>query len=257
MDNSIRFAILAVMKILPIRTRRLLPPQDDLFDVLSNSLAGALLTPQEEDILFITSKVASIHQGRCVPIKEVEDKDALIIKEANAVLKSKCQSGILVGIEHAMVNPFAGIDESNANGHYILLPKEPNKFAQKVRKYIIDRFNISKFGVIVVDSSFLPMRSGSVGISIGFAGLEPLRRYVGMQDIFGKELKMSSANIVDSLSALAVMYMGEGSEQTPFVLMQGVEGVEFTDKDKSTELTDLEFGDSFCAFLELFTWKKK
>ncbi len=239
------------MQILPIKTRKLLPPKDDLFAVLDESLPEL----NDGDILFITSKIVSIHQGRCVPIGEVKDKNELIRQEADAVLESDCQGGIIQGIKHNMVNPFAGVDESNADEHYILLPSEPNKFAHKVRKYLIVRFNLPVVGVVVVDSAFLPLRSGSVGISIGHAGLAPLRSYDGKQDIFGRDLEMSKTNIVDSLAGAAGMYLGEGDEQTPLVLMRGVDGVEFTDKDKSTELTDLPFGDSFCAFLKLFKWK--
>lgn len=245
------------MEILPIKTRKLLPPKDDLFAMLDGPPAGGLPELKDGDVLFITSKVVSIYQGRCMPTSEAEDKDALMREEADATLESECQKGILVGIKHNMVNPFAGIDESNANGHYILLPEEPNKFAQEVRKYLTARQDLSELGVVVVDSTFLPMRAGSVGISIGLAGLKPLRDYVGKQDIFGRDLKMSKTNIVDSISALAGMYLGEGDEQTPLVLMRGLGGVEFTNEDKSAELVDLEFGDSFCAFLNLFKKETK
>ncbi len=239
------------MQILPIKTRKLQPPQDDLFAALDESLPELM----DGDILFITSKVASIHQGKCVPTSEVQDKDSIIREEADAVLESECQRGILIGIKHNMINPFAGVDESNADGHYILLPEEPNKFAQEVRKYLTQKFNLTVAGVVIVDSAFLPLRSGSVGISIGHAGFAPLRSYDGKQDIFGRDLEMSKINIVDSLSGVAGIYFGEGDEQTPLVLMRGIEGVEFIDKDKSAELTDLPFGDSFCAFLNMF--KKK
>ncbi len=241
------------MQISAIQTRKLLPPQDDLFSVLDESLQSL----RDRDILFVTSKVVSIHQGRCVEIDSVQDKNELIMKEADAVLSAECQQGILVGVKHNMVNPFAGVDESNVNGYYGLLPEDPDAFAQDIRNTLMQKFELSNFGVVIVDSSFLPMRAGSVCMSIGFAGIEPLRAYDGKQDIFGRDLEMSKLNIVDSLSAMAGVYFGEGGEQTPLVLMSGVSGVEFTNKDKSDELTDLKFGDSFCAFLNLFKKKTK
>ncbi len=237
------------MEILPIKTRKLLPPKDDLFSVLDESIPKL----QNKDILFVTSKVVSIHHGRCLLINEVKDKDELVRREADAMLKSEHKDGISLGIKHRTINPFAGLDESNGDGYYILLPEDPSKFAKQLHKYLTTRFNLVAVGVVVVDSVFLPMRAGSVGISLGFAGFEPLRNYDSKQDIFGRELEMSSTNIVDSLAATAGIYFGEGSEQTPIILMRDIEKVEFTNEDKSAELTSLDFDDVFYAFLKLFT----
>jgi F420-0:gamma-glutamyl ligase len=46
------------MQFIPIKTRPLLPPKDDLFDVLDTYVTGI----QDGDIIFITSKILAIHQ---------------------------------------------------------------------------------------------------------------------------------------------------------------------------------------------------
>lgn len=238
------------MQILPIRTRKLLPPQDDLFSVLDDSLPEL----KDGDVLFVTSKIASIHQGYCVPMSEIDSKNKLIQQEADAVLTGTETSELPIGIINNTVNPFAGVDESNGNGYYILPPQDPNKFAAELRSYLTTWRGhvVDTIGVVIVDSVFLPMRAGSVSVSLGFAGIEPLRSYTESLDIFGRELQMSNTNIVDSLSAMAGIYFGEGNEQTPLVLMRNVEGIEFTNKNKSGELTNLPHGDVFEKFLKMF-----
>jgi len=48
------------MQWIPIKTRTLFPPQDDLFAVFDESLVDV----QEGDIVLVTSKVLAIYQGR-------------------------------------------------------------------------------------------------------------------------------------------------------------------------------------------------
>jgi F420-0:gamma-glutamyl ligase len=66
------------MQFIPLKTRPLLPPHDDLFTVLHESLTEV----QDGDIVFITSKIVAIHQGRCISTKNIAKKD-LIKQEAD------------------------------------------------------------------------------------------------------------------------------------------------------------------------------
>lgn len=67
------------MLIKAIKTRVLVPPQDDLLTVLKDSLPEL----KEKIILAITSKVVSIWQGRCLPKSKYPEKDKLIVAEAD------------------------------------------------------------------------------------------------------------------------------------------------------------------------------
>ena len=50
-------------------------------------------------------------------------------------------------------------------------------------------------------------------------------------DIFGKNLEVTQTNLVDALTASAVVVMGEGSEQTPLAVISETSNVEFVDKN--------------------------
>ena len=59
-----------------------------------------------------------------------------------------------------------------------------------------------------------------MGRSIGYAGFEPLKSYVGKKDLFGRKSRFTQSNIADALAASAVVVMGEGNEQTPVAILR-------------------------------------
>ncbi len=222
------------MEIFPIKTRKINPPKDNLFEVLNNYCPEL----KEKDILLITSKVVSIHQGRCLPTKLVKNKDNLIKEEADAYIDRNNVPGkhAVLTIKNNTLIPSAGIDESNANQYYILWPNNPQKEAKKIYQHLKKRFSIKNIGVIITDSRTIPLRYGTIGISIGFYGIKPLKNYIGEKDIFGRKLKMTKSNIVDALAAAGVLVMGEGEEQTPMALIRNANFVKFTNRDNYREL---------------------
>jgi len=217
------------MKITPIKTRPFLPPKDDIFDLLDQSINQL----QEGDILFITSKVVAIHQGLCEKIEEVPNKDDLIKQEAQySIDRSKCPGGyVVLTIKDGFLIPTSGIDESNSNGYYVLFPKDSSKIAKEICEYLKQKFKIQNLAVVITDSTSRPLKKGVTGFATGFYGLKPLKSYIGQKDIFGREIKMSQLSIVDSLSSIAVMYMGEGDECTPFLKISNCSKVEFTQEE--------------------------
>lgn len=211
------------MQFIPIKTRILQPPQDDLFSVLDESLNGVV----DGDIIAISSKIVAISEGNCVPVGSIE-KSELVKKEAELLIPRSYWSSPLTVKHNAFIGT-AGIDESNANGHYILLPKDPFQSAKKIQSYLKDRFNIKNVGVIITDSHSAPLRRGALGISIGYFGFAPTINYVGREDLFGREMKIEVGNIVDALAAGAGVVMGETDECQPVVIIRGVPNVTFTD----------------------------
>src|SRR3989344_9033933 len=126
------------MIIKPIKTRPLLPPQDDLLEVLSTSIKSL----KEKDIVVITSKVISIWQGRCVPVSEVKSKDELVAAEADKYLPRKEGWLVMHTIKDNIFIPFAGVDESNANGHYILWPKNSKQVAKDLWQWFRKKYKV-------------------------------------------------------------------------------------------------------------------
>lgn len=216
------------MIINPVKTRQFMPPKDDLFALIRESIPQG--RPLEGSIFVITSKVVAIAEGRCIKIDESVDKYALVKKEADEYLsKDKMPPGysFVLTIKKNILMPTAGIDESNANGYYILWPKNPFVSAKTIYTFLKKEFKVKKIGVIISDSHTTPLRFGTMGIAISFWGFNPLKDYRGSKDIFGRTLKFTQGNIADSLAAAAVVTMGEGKERMPMAVIEDVPFVQF------------------------------
>jgi len=209
------------MQIEGIKLRRLTPPKDSLRD----ALRAAKLRLREGDIVAISSKVVSIDEGACVPIDSIE-KRKLIEQEADWYYRtphSRYRS--VFTIAKGYMPGAAGIDESNGNGYYILYPKDPFKSAKRWRTWLRKEYRVDKLGVVITDSTSLPLRRGAIGFALSWDGLDPLRDYRGTKDIFGRTIQAEVANLVDALATAAVLEMGEGGEQTPVAVIRNARNI--------------------------------
>jgi coenzyme F420-0:L-glutamate ligase len=186
----------------------------------------------ENSVLVITSKIIALSEGRTSEIKNNKDKIKLIKRESSFAFKTKYT---WLTIKDGMVMANAGIDESNANGKIILLPKNSFDSAQIIRTRLQKKFSVKNLGVLITDSRLFPLRAGVVGVALGYAGFHGVRNYIGKKDIFGRVLKMSKTDVADSLATAAVFCMGEGKEQQPLALIINAPVV-FTNKINKREL---------------------
>ncbi len=241
----------------PIKTRVFLPPKDDLFSLIKESIPAL----KEKSIIIFTSKIISIWQGRCIKINLVKDKDALIKKEAELYLERKNvpKGYVVLTIKNNTLIPTAGIDESNGNGYYILWPKNPFSTAKKIYKFIKKNYNLKEFGIIISDSHCVPLRQGTLGISLAYYGFEPLKDYRRKKDIFGRKFKISQLNLADSLAAAATLIMGEGREQTPIAIIEGLGFIKFKEPAsvKSNPIKIAKEEDIYRPLLAAIKWKSK
>ena len=245
------------MLVRAIKTRSILPPKDDLLSAITESFSNIKL--KEKSIIVITSKVVSIWQGRCLKIDNKINKDKLIKKEADLYLDRVRPNDVMLTIKDGVLIPTAGIDESNANGYYVLWPKDLFKTAKEMYGFIQKKFKLKSFGIIISDSHTTPMTTGIMGLGISFYGFYPLRDYRGKKDIFKRKIKMSQTNIVDSLAAAAVYEMGEGAEQTPIAIIEEVGDIKFG-KFNFLKTNPLEIkmqDDIYYPLLKSINWKKK
>lgn len=245
------------MEVIAIKTRKFLPPKDNLWDLLS-----AIKKLEENSVVAVTSKVVTIGEGRCVPFEDIT-KDELAIKEADKYLPRKISPGgwILQTIKNNILIASSGVDESNGANYYILWPKDPQNRAKQIWKFLKKKFNIKNLGVIITDSRLVPLRRGVVGIAIGYFGFKPLKDYRGKRDLFGREFKMETSNMPDSLATAAVLEMGEGSESQPIAIIENIPHIEFIQNDYKPENEDDEFNipyeeDMFYPFFSAVKWKK-
>jgi len=182
--------------------------------------------------LVITSKIVALSEGRTVEYKNKKQKIKLIKQESDFAIKTKYA---WLTIKNGMVMATAGIDESNAKGKLILLPKDSFQSADLIRKKLRKIFKVKKLGVLITDSRVFPLRAGIIGVSLGYAGFRGIKNYIGKKDIFDRVLKISKTDVADSLATSAVLCMGEGKEQQPLALITDVP-VEFIEKVDKKEL---------------------
>lgn len=246
-----------IMIVKAVKTRKFLPPKDKLEDLLS-----AVKELKEGSVVAVTSKVVSICEGRCIPLNKIE-KDALIAQEADKYLPRDLvpNKWAVYTLKNNMLVASAGIDESNANGFYILWPKDPNKSAQKIWQILKKKFNLKKLGVIITDSKVEPLRRGVIGIAISFFGFKPLKDYRGTKDLFDREFLMETTDLPDCLATAAVLEMGEGSEQSPLAVISDIPYIEFIQKKYTPKNPDFRFEmpekeDLYYPFLSSVPWKK-
>lgn len=241
------------MQFIKIKTRSLLPPKDDIFKLFD----GYLPKLKNGDILFITSKILGIHQGRSVKVVGA-NKKKLIYSEADSVVVGPTykKSKFYLTLKDYTLIPSAGIDESNGNGYYILWPKNTQKLLKEIWKYLKQKYWLQNLGVVATDSHTIPLRWGTQGISIGFYGFKPLKDYRGTKDIFNRKLKYTQSNIVDSLTAAAVLFMGEGKEKTPLLIARGLDFIKFTEKDLYKTLVIDPKHDIYAPLLKPFAKKR-
>jgi putative folate metabolism gamma-glutamate ligase len=218
-----------------------------------------LLGLPEESILAVTSKIVAICENRVIDQPNL-DKHEIAKQEADCYLSEDNPYHFLLTIKDGILLPSAGIDESNGNGSLILWPKDPQKSANEIRTYLKKRFNLKKVGVIITDSKTTPLRRGTTGVAIAYSGFKPLKNYIGMPDIFGREMRVTQANIVDALAVTSVLTMGEGNEQTPLAVIEEVRSITFQDKNPTKEeLNELSIGiddDLYSQLLTSVSWHK-
>ncbi|MBI5470544.1 coenzyme F420-0:L-glutamate ligase [Candidatus Kaiserbacteria bacterium] len=215
------------MLVRAIRTRVFKEGED-----LAVFVAGNIKTPKEGSVVVVTSKIVALSEKRVMTLANAAEKARVIRAESDFAIKTKFA---WLTIKDGIVMANAGVDESNAKGRLILLPKDSFKAVAELRKKLAKLWKLKKLGVLITDSRLLPLRAGVVGVALGYAGFKGIKDYRGTKDIFGRKLKMTRVDVADSLATAAVLEMGEGREQQPLAVIEDAP-VEFTEKINKKEL---------------------
>jgi dihydrofolate synthase / folylpolyglutamate synthase len=214
------------MIIQPIKTC-IFQEGDDLFTFIADYFKKI----PEKSVIIVTSKIVALSEKRTAAINN-QTKEKLIRAESDFALPTKYA---WLTVKDGMVMASAGIDESNANGKFILLPRDSFKTASFLRNKLRQRYKIKNLGVLITDSRTIPLRAGVAGVALGYAGLRGIKDYRGKPDIFGRKFKSSHMYVADSLATAAVLAMGEGNEQQPLAIAKNVP-IEFCDRINHKEL---------------------
>ena len=200
------------MIIKPIKTR-VFKEREDLVAFIAHYFKKI----PEKSIVVVTSKIVALAEGRMALAGDARTKEKLIRAESEYAIRTKY---VWLTIKDGMVMASAGIDESNADGKLILLPRDSFKTARMLRAKLQARYGVKRIGVLITDSRTIPLRAGVTGVALGYAGFCGIKDYRGTPDIFGRKFTFSRTNIADSLATAAVAVMGEGNEQQPLAIIE-------------------------------------
>lgn len=251
----------ARMELIAIRTP-LLCAGDDLAAILLQQRGM-----QHGDIVAVSSKAVATMEGRTIdysiirPTPEAHDwarrcgrspafRQAILDETArmNGRVLPSCSQAMLTELkpdgfpEGVLLAANAGLDESNApEGFCIGWPMHPVVSVRNLRNGLqqcmrssristISRRNSLNFSlaVLMTDSTCRPRRWGVTAIALVVSGFDPLRSLVGIQDLFGKALRLTQEAVADQLATAANMLMGNAGESIPAVIIRD-HGIPFTD----------------------------
>ena len=242
------------MELKPVALETLRPPQDDLL----SKIRASALTLEEHDVIAISSKVVSIHQGRCVPMDSVRPDD-LIRQEAEYYLERSEAPGnfVMHTLKDGTFIPNAGIDPFG--GYRVLWPERPQETATELLAWFKDAYKKENLYLILTDSRSVFMRRGVVGMAVAWAGFEPVYDNRVRKDLLGHDSGGSQTNVADALAAAAVFVMGEANEGTPLVRIRNAPYLREPQIGKRKKFNSYLFSmeeDIFAPFLKNAPWKK-
>lgn len=225
-----------------LREFPLIGAADELYTIIWDSIIKNGIHIEDGDILVIAQKIISKSENRLVhlstvtpseraiQLSQVTGKDPrfieLVLRESQKVLRVR-ENTIIVEHKNGFICANAGIDHSNVNGGgetpedwVLLLPEDADQSA-RIIKTKIKEYSGKEIGVLIIDSHGRAWRTGTVGITIGIAGMPALVDLRGVEDLFGYKLRITQVGAADELAAAASLLMGQSSEGSPVVHVRG------------------------------------
>lgn len=234
-------------------------------DSLDEVIRKAIPSFPEKGVLVVTSKIISYCQGRLVEKDKCEgkkQKHQLVKQEADVYLPSNYSNyDLMIAIKNNTLTVNAGVDESNADGKYVLWPRNLQKETNHIWSFLRKEYGVKEAGVIITDSRTWPLRWGVVGTCLAHCGFKQLVDFRGATDLFGREINMVQVNVAEALAAAATLEMGEVAEQTPLGIIVDINQIEFQSRAPSSEeLKSLKIeveNDVYGPFLTSVEWEQK
>jgi coenzyme F420-0:L-glutamate ligase/coenzyme F420-1:gamma-L-glutamate ligase len=210
-------------------------PGDDLAALIAACAGGGL---RDGHLLAIAHKVISKSEGATVQLADVtpspralelaedQGKDArvveVVLSESAEVLRAE-RDVLVCRTRHGFVCANAGVDASNASadGQLVLLPRDPDASARRIRARLGDLTG-SAPAVLISDSFGRAWRHGQLDVAIGLAGMQPLDDWRGRTDSRGLELQATWLAVADAAAASAELARAKDSGE-PVVLIEGLE----------------------------------
>jgi coenzyme F420-0:L-glutamate ligase/coenzyme F420-1:gamma-L-glutamate ligase len=240
------------VEIIAVENLPLIKRGDDLAELIWKAAEKQNTPIQEKDVIVITHVAVSKAEGNVVNLDEVlpserakeiaqiTDKDPalveVILRETKEIVRMRPNS-LITETKSGIVCANAGVDRSNVEGerNIVLLPKDPNASAQKIRQKIRELTGCD-VAVIVSDTHGRPFRMGEINVAIGVAGIKPIRDRRGEKDLFGYVLRIKQTAVADELASAAELVIGQADEGIPVAIIRGYK-YQATENASATELT--------------------
>jgi coenzyme F420-0:L-glutamate ligase/coenzyme F420-1:gamma-L-glutamate ligase len=227
----------ARIELIPIPIVDDIKPGDQLDRIIIDTIKRVGESLLEGDIVVVAQKVVSKSEGRLIDLRQMNPSQRsleiakqnnrdpriieLILTESVDILRMA--RGILIAeTKNGFVCANAGVDQSNvenSNDYAVALPEDPDLSARKLRQSFkrVTGVNVS---VVITDTFGRPFREGQTNVAIGLAGIQPIRSYIGMPDMYGKKLRVTEIAIVDEIASAAELLMGK-TDRIPVAIVRG------------------------------------
>jgi coenzyme F420-0:L-glutamate ligase / coenzyme F420-1:gamma-L-glutamate ligase len=229
------------IRVIPVRILRDVRPGDKLHSLILRSLVQNNIVLKDGDIIVIAQKIVSKAEGQIINLSSLTPstfaiqlakkyrKDPrtieLVLRQSKNIVK--ISNGIIISeTKQGFICANAGVDQSNimnSEENALLLPEDPDASAKKIMHLFKEKTN-REIAVVITDSFGRPFRNGQTNVAIGVAGINPIRSYIGEEDMYGKKLKVTEIAVVDELASAAELVMGK-SKGIPIAVIKGFDYV--------------------------------
>ncbi len=195
---------------------------DDLVTLLLEAVTNAGEELRHHDVVIVTSKVVSKAEGQVVNFDGTDEhKVAIVEGESTRILRRRGTLRI-TETRHGFINANAGVDLSNADdGTAVLLPKDPDRSARRLRAVLLQRTGVD-VAVVITDTFGRVWRRGVTDVALGAAGLKPILDLRGSHDANGRLLEATEVAIIDEIAGAANLVLHKAAA-TPFALIRGLD----------------------------------
>ena len=225
------------VEVIAIENLPLITKGDDLAELICIASEKQNTPIQEKDVVVVTHVAVSKAEGKVVNLDDISPSELAkkiaqqtgkepalveaVLRETKEIVRIGPNS-IITETKSGIVCANAGVDRSNIEGerNVVLLPKDPDASAQKIRQEI-KRLTGFDVAVIVSDTHGRPFRMGEINVAIGVAGIKPIRDRRGEKDLFGYVLRIKQTSVADELASAAELVIGQADEGIPVAIIRG------------------------------------
>lgn len=225
------------VKVIAVENLPLIKKGDNLGKLIVEAAKSQGTPIQENDILVVTHVAVSKAEDNVVNLDEIVpseralelakkvDKDPALVEVIMRETKEFVRIGpnsLITETKHGIISANAGVDRSNVEGdrNVALLPVNPDASARNIRSEV-KKATGNNVAVLVSDTHGRPLRMGEINVTIGVAGIKPIRDRRGEKDLFGYVLKIKQTCIADEIASAAELVMGQASEGVPVAIIRG------------------------------------